>query len=121
MTQNQEAFHHAVSRQFSALNCDAGVSVASVYITQVTSDEAENGKGDGNTSNDIVIGADCHSVQLRAERNGALNGRVYTITLKVSDTSGNVTSATVKVTVPKSQNGNPAIDDGVQYIVNGCP
>ena len=54
MTQNQEAFHHAVSRQFSALNCDAGVSVASVYITQVTSDEAENGKADGNTSNDIV-------------------------------------------------------------------
>jgi hypothetical protein len=26
-----------------------------------------------------------------------------------------------KVTVPKSQNGNPAVDDGPQYTVNGCP
>jgi len=102
-------------------NCDASVSVASLYITQATSDEVENGNGDGNTMNDIVIAADCHSVQLRAERDGSQNGRVYTIMLKLSDASGNVTSAIARVTVPKSQNGNPAIDDGARYIVNGCP
>ncbi len=102
-------------------NCDASVSVASVYVTRVTSDELENGKGDGNTLNDIVIGPDCHSVQLRAERNGNLNGRVYTIMLKLSDASGNVTTAAAKVYVPKSQNGSSAIDDGPQYVVNACP
>jgi hypothetical protein len=103
-------------------NCDPTVGLASVYISQVTSDEAENGNGDGNTSNDIVIAADCRSVQLRAERDGSANGRVYTITFKVRDASGNATTVTAKVTVPKSQNGSPAIDDGPHYIVTGgCP
>jgi len=88
----------------------------------VTSDEPNNSTGDGNTTNDIVIAADCKSVQLRAERSGNGNGRVYTITLKVSDGSGNVATATAKVTVPKSQNGAPAIDDGPNYtVLSGCP
>jgi len=103
-------------------NCDASVSLAGVYITQVTSDESENSNGDGNTANDIVIAADCRSVQLRAERDGNLNGRVYTIILKVLDASGNATTATAKITVPKSQNGSPAVDDGPHYTVNSsCP
>lgn len=103
-------------------NCDATVGLSSVYISQVTSDEAENGNGDGNTPNDIVIAADCKSVQLRAERAGGSNGRVYTITFKVSDASGNFTTTTAKVTVPKSQNGSVAIDDGPHYlVVSSCP
>jgi len=102
--------------------CDATVSLASVYISRVSSDEAENSKGDGNTVNDIVIAADCKSVQLRAERDGSGNGRVYTITFKVRDSSGNSSTAAAKVTVPKSQNGSPAIDDGPHFIVNSnCP
>ena len=103
-------------------NCDTGVNLDSVYISQVTSDETENGNGDGNTSNDIVIAADCKSVQLRSERQGRNNGRVYTITFKVRDASGNAATATAKVTVPKSQNGAPAVDDGPLYTVaSGCP
>ncbi|HSS22168.1 MAG TPA: HYR domain-containing protein [Pyrinomonadaceae bacterium] len=103
-------------------NCDAGVGLSSVYIAKVTSDELENSKGDGNTSNDIVIAADCKSVQLRSEREGGGNGRVYTITFKVRDASGNATTVTAKVTVPKNQNGSPAVDDGPHYTVNSnCP
>lgn len=102
-------------------NCDAGVGVGSVVIASVSSDEVENGGGDGNTLNDIVIAGDCKSVQLRSERMGGGNGRVYTITLKVTDTEGNVSTATVTVTVPHSQNGAAAVDDGPSYIVNGCP
>ena len=104
--------------------CDAGINLSSVYISQVTSDEAENenGNGDGNTLNDIVIAANCRSVQLRSEREGNGNGRVYTITFKVTDTSGNVTTTTAKVTVPHSQNGSAAVDDGPHYtVVSGCP
>ena len=105
-------------------NCGRRVTVKEVRITKATSDEAEDapGNGDGNTSNDIVIGADCKSVQLRAERQGTGNGRVYTIHLKVTDTAGNTSSATAKVTVPKTQNGPVAVDDGPQYTVtSNCP
>jgi large repetitive protein len=102
--------------------CDSSVDINDVVISQVTSDETENGNGDGNTLNDIVIGANCKSVDLRAERDGSGNGRVYTITFRVKDTAGNVTTQTAKVTVPQSQNGSPAIDSGVHYTVNGtCP
>ena len=102
-------------------NCDANVSVSTVVIEKVTSDETENGNGDGNTSNDIVIAADCKSVQLRSERDGGGNGRVYTITFKVTDSSGNVTRATATVVVPHNP-GQTAVDSGPHYTVNGtCP
>jgi HYR domain len=104
-------------------NC-GGDLTASVVIAQVSSDEPEDapGGGDGNTRNDIVIAPDCQSVQLLAERQGSGNGRVYTITFKVKDAAGNVAMATAKVTVPKSQNGAAAVDDGVSYTVpGGCP
>jgi hypothetical protein len=105
-------------------NCGRQVGISSVRISAVSSDEPDdaNGAGDGNTTNDIVIAADCKSVQLRAERSGNGNGRVYTITLKVTDAAGNVATATAKVTVPHSQNGPAAVDDGPDHtVVSGCP
>ena len=101
-------------------NCDA-IAISNVQIVGVTSDEPENGVGDGDTLNDIVIAADCKSLQLRSERMGSGDGRVYTITLRVADDSGNISTTTVKVTVPKSQNGSTAIDSGPHYSVSGCP
>jgi hypothetical protein len=98
-------------------NCDANVSLSSVVIEKVTSDEIENGNGDGNTINDIVISADCKSVQLRSEREGDGNGRVYTITFLVRDASGNTTRATATVVVQKNP-GETAVDSGVHYTVN---
>ena len=103
-------------------SCDTGLGVGSVVISQVTSDELENSGADGNTLNDIVIAADCKSVQLRSERAGNGDGRVYTITFKGTDSSGNVGTATAIVSVPKSQGSGPAIDSGPRYTVNGsCP
>jgi hypothetical protein len=101
--------------------CDPSVNISSVQIAQVTSDEPDNSGGDGNTTHDIVIASDCKSVQVRSERMGGSNGRVYTITFKVTDSSGNSTTATAKVVVDHSQNGSGAIDDGPHYTVNGCP
>jgi uncharacterized repeat protein (TIGR01451 family) len=101
-------------------NC-GGVGISNVVIEKVTSDEIENGNGDGNTVNDIVIAADCKSVQLRSEREGDGDGRVYTITFKVTDTHGNVGQATSKVVVAHNP-GQTVVDSGVQYTVNGnCP
>jgi CSLREA domain-containing protein len=106
-----------------ASSCDGTVNLSSVVIDYVTSDEVENGNGDGNTLNDIVIGCDRKSVQLRAERDGSGNGRVYTLHFKVTDSFGNVGTAMAVVTVPKNQNGSPAVDSGGHYTVTNptCP
>ncbi len=77
---------------------------AVVTLVSVTSNEADNGLGDGDTANDIVI-VDDFTFQLRAERSGTGNGRVYTITYEVVDGCGNSTTATATVTVPKNKNG----------------
>jgi len=101
-------------------NC-GGVSVSDVKIDHVTSDETENGNGDGNTLNDIVIASDCRSVQLRSERNGGGDGRVYTITFRLTDTHNNTTTVTARVVVVHNPGETP-VDSGVQYTVNGgCP
>jgi len=106
--------------------CDGNTDVTgSVVIQSVSSDEPEDNPsgGDGTTLNDIVIAPDCKSVQLRRERDGNLDGRVYTITFKVTDSFGNTATATVKVYVPKTNN-SPAVDSGAAagYTVNGtCP
>jgi immunoglobulin I-set domain protein len=106
-------------------SCDSSVDINDVVIQKVSSDEPEeNAAGaDGNTLNDIVIAANCKSVQLRRERDGNLNGRVYTITFKVTDSFGNTATATVKVSVPVNHNGT-AVDNGAAagYTVNSlCP
>jgi hypothetical protein len=101
-------------------NCDS-LSVSNVDIISATSDEAVNAAGSGNTLNDIVIAANCKSIQLRAERINSGNGRVYTITFRLRDSSGNTTTGTAKVYSPKNQGETP-VDDGPHYTVTGsCP
>ncbi|HXM49891.1 MAG TPA: Calx-beta domain-containing protein, partial [Pyrinomonadaceae bacterium] len=118
------AYHTVAVTDFVASasdDCDPTVNINSVYILKITSDEAENGNGDGNTLNDIIIGATCKTAQLRAERSTNGDGRVYTITFKVKDSAGNFTTATAKVTVRTSSN-IPAVDSGPVYTVNSiCP
>ena len=59
-------------------------------------------------------------MQLRSSDGGG-NGRVYTITFKVTDSSGNVTRATATVVVPHNPGQTP-VDSGPHYTVNGtCP
>ena len=103
-------------------SCDASVDINDVTIASVTSDEVEDSAtgGDGTTLNDIVIAPGCKSVQLRAERDSDLDGRVYTITFVVTDTQGNIGTATAKVTVPRTQNGAGAVDSGAKYSKT-CP
>lgn len=48
-----------------------------LVITGVTQDEPVNDGGDGTTSPDAVLGPAANQVQLRAERSGGGDGRVY--------------------------------------------
>ena len=73
-----------------------------VTLVSVTSNEPENGKGDGNTTDDIVI-VDLTTFMLRAERSGLGEGRTYTITYRATDASGNSAEASVTITVPHNQ------------------
>jgi len=94
--------------------CQGTLDIAShAKATCCTSDEPNNGLGDGDTADDCVI-VDNHSIDVRAERSGNGNGRVYTIHYTVTDDSNNITDHTCTVSVPHSQNGSPAIDDGPQ-------
>ncbi len=102
-------------------NCSA-LQPSDGVITSATSDEPEDaqGGGDGNTLDDIVIAQDCKSVQLRSERMGSGNGRVYTIHLRATDASGNAAAAVWRASVPHDQNGS-AVDDGPAYgVTSAC-
>jgi len=102
--------------------CSVGLGIADVVITRITSDEVVDGCGDGNTLDDIVIGANCRTAQLRVERSGCGNGRVYTVFLHVTDLAGNRTETSVHVLVPPNQSGSTAVDDGPNYtVVSTCP
>jgi hypothetical protein len=79
--------------------CDPSPTLTFVSIT---SNEPDNGLGDGNTVNDIVIIND-FTFNLMAERSGAGCGRTYTITYQATDASGNTATATVTVEVPHNQ------------------
>ncbi len=101
--------------------CDLDVGADDVVTSSAHSDEVEDatGGGDGHTKNDILIAGDCRSVDLRAERQGSGNGRVYTLDLAVADASGNVGTAAFGVHVRKAP-PFPAVDDGPAYTVPGC-
>ncbi len=74
-----------------------------VTLVSITSSEADEGLGDGDFPEDILI-LDTFHFQLRAERSG-LNqeGRTYTITYLVTDAGGNTAAQSVTVFVPFSR------------------
>ena len=87
-----------VVRAAASDGCGAAVSCR---IVAVTSNEPADGLGDGDTSPDWVVTGDL-TVNLRAERSGTGNGRVYTITVACLDPSGNQSTSTVTVSVPRN-------------------
>ena len=75
-------------------------------LTSITSNEPDNGQGDGNTTGDIAgadVGTPDTEFQLRSERSGKGNGRVYTTTYTASDGSGNTADDSAEVTVSHSK------------------
>ncbi|MFE8597547.1 FG-GAP-like repeat-containing protein [Archangium violaceum] len=93
-------------------------------ILRVTSDEVEdaNGNGDGRTCEDMVLVTGSSSVQLRAEREGGGDGRIYTLHYAVTNDAGVSIQSSCRVHVPHDQSGRGAVDSGVKFCVGeGCP
>ena len=79
-----------------------------VVLQSVTSSEPDDAPGgaDGSTLNDIqgaALGTADYVVLLRAERNKNGPGRVYTLTYAATDVSGNRSTRSTTVTVPKGK------------------
>ncbi len=97
------------------LDKDSLDKTVTLQITGVTQDEPVNGLGDGDTSPDAIIqgGSPADTVEIRAERAGAGDGRVYVVSFTASDGSESCTGA-VTVGVPPSKHGT-AVDSGQDY------
>jgi uncharacterized repeat protein (TIGR01451 family) len=84
-------------------NCDPNPTVR---LVSITSNEPDNGLGDGDTSGDIqgaAFGTDDRQFRLRAERSGAGSGRVYIVLYEARDAGGNTTQGQATVRVPHSK------------------
>jgi hypothetical protein len=76
--------------------CDAAPVVR---VVNVVSSQPDNGRGDGNSTGDILFGPGGFCV--RSERTGGDKaGRTYTATIAVTDASGNATLRNVALHVP---------------------
>lgn len=106
--------HKLVPIAISAVSSDTCDDSPEVTC-RVTSNEADEGLGDGDFSGDIVW--QDGNLLLRAERSGLGNDRVYTIVCDATDASGNVASSTQTVVVPHDFGG----DDTEVVPGNGKP
>jgi hypothetical protein len=77
-------------------------------LVDITSNEPDNNGGDGDTDGDIQnadFGTADFEFQLRSERSGKRTGRIYTITYRGTDDSGNSADSVVFVEVPHDYSG----------------
>jgi large repetitive protein len=80
------------------------------YAYYVTANEAVDAPGSGNTDFDWILTGPL-TMQLRAERSGEGDDRIYYVHVRCSDSSGNDTTSSVEVRVPKAASGDDATID----------
>ena len=92
---------------------DVGGDTVSINIDSIWQDEAVNGRGDANTSPDGAgVGTD--TAEVRAERSGKGDGRVYSIVFSASDEEGATCTGSVEVDVPHDKK-DPAVNSGTTF------
>lgn len=97
--------HKLVAGQIAGVT-DADGDPIALTITGITQDEPVKGVGDGNTSPDAIVGA-AGAFQVRAERSGLGDGRVYRVAFHASDGQGGSCTGVASVGVPHDQGGQP--------------
>ena len=106
------------NHKMSSISVDMGATDVEgddilLSIISIFQDEPTNGTGDGDTTPDAEITGDT-SADIRAERSGNENGRVYTITVQADDGNGGTCTGTVQVGVPHDKK-DTAIDNGANF------
>lgn len=99
----------------SVLSFDACDAEPAIELVSISSSEADNGQGDGNTSGDIQgadVGSDDRDFALRAERSGPGSGRVYSALYRATDLAGNTSDSLVLITVPHDQGNHGGAGSG---------
>ena len=82
-----------------------------VLAKTIRQDEPVDRLGDGDRSPDGTLAP----LQVRWERSGTGNGRVYQIGFEASDDEGASCTGTLTLCVPHDQEAPSCVDDGVQY------
>lgn len=85
-----------------------------ITITSIKQDEPTSGLGDGDQSPD-GSGIGTSTANIRVERSGTSDGRVYHISFSASDGNGGSCTGQVFVSVPINQNVSGSIDQGAIY------
>lgn len=105
---------------FAAIDVQAAAQVSDpdgddveTRVQAITQDEPVQGPGSGATAPD-GRGLGSAIAEIRAERSGGGNGRVYAVDFEATDTQGASCSGSLRVEVPHDQDGE-AIDDGQLY------
>jgi hypothetical protein len=96
---------------------DACGQATTITVDSIFQDEPLDSEGDGNTEPD-AFGVGTGTPQIRAERAGTRNGRVYHIGFTATDIRGETCTGTATVGVPHDRHDTP-IDDGPNYDSTG--
>jgi hypothetical protein len=90
--------HKMVPITVNMATTDVDGDLVTVSVSSIFQDEPTNGLGDGDTSPDATLAP----AQVRAERSGTGDGRVYIVTVTADDGNDGTCSGTVQVNVPHS-------------------
>lgn len=90
-------------------NCVGNISVTYYFIYNITSNEPDNGLGDGDMANDWQIDISGQNLLLRAERSGKGTGRVYSFNVYGWDEAYNWFDQIVTVSVPHDKGDKPVV------------
>ncbi|MBA4148226.1 MAG: family 10 glycosylhydrolase [Verrucomicrobia bacterium] len=91
--------HKLLPVTLTAVVSDSCDPAPATRIIAITSNQPDNGTGDGNTVNDWVITGDM-TCNLRAEREGSKSDRIYTVTVESVDASGNSSTRDIQIIAP---------------------
>lgn len=96
--------HKMIEVKISAIVTDDTDAAPTLSIISVESSEPETDADDGEevTTPDWEI-VDATTVDLRAERTGKNDGRIYTVTIEASDAAGNTSTEEIEILVPHDQ------------------
>ena len=100
--------NHRMVEINAAVTADDACGPPAVTLVAVTSSEPDNGRGDGNTMNDIQdtdLGTSDFVFGLRAERAGGGEGRTYTAVYAATDAAGNEATSLATVFVGHDRGG----------------